>query len=713
MSRIPLRNYSSYIRLARAVYTRDIKQGALGSSLSALFFGKLRISVEAAESDDTYTYLRKPGWAVIHIGLWTGLRAAGFKRTDPVDANRVMKDAKAIKTALEALSYHEIGHLLESDMSGEEFDKIPQKYLPFSNFIKIGSNAIEDPAMESIVKKNPYRKFMGKYFRWLTNRMFFEEARKYRDTNDEQGFLYYILLYLRVGPKILTRKNAMFESLRPKGIVRKLRDAFKEKDAKLRCRKEISFLIWCIDELGLQPSTANKVKGYARPIILIVGKSGNSMPLPPENSGKSNGKTELPPVSVAVAGGAAGGGGETPDADIIDLRQDKDDPDDAGEGNDQQKNPSAESEDGSANEGEEGEERAQSSESQSSQKQEGDLTASGSGDSEAPIGEEEAFDWEIGDDDPIEVLGSERLDEAVDEDLANALETDALVDNDQQVVCIARDSYTVKNLEPREQYRKFSAKISHLTGSFVTALEKLREESASRTLRNLSDGEDICVEDYIEAVRSGEPPLEIYTQETRGAEITDLAVSLLVDCSGSMSDKTQFTYAASCLIATACEEAKVPTDISVFSSGGSLVLKSFDEDTEDCIDRLGMIYHPLQYAYQLESPSPVSLWGSTDCPSALALTLGRMRKYDEKAYKLVFIITDGDTGGPEVVGKMVSQAREEGIVVIGIGIGTSYSNLKKCFGHCRCFDATSLGQLPAYIAKEIEDAMSSDNLLGF
>ena len=87
MSKIPLRNYSSYIRLARAVYTRDIKQGALGSSLSALFFGKLRISVEAAESDETYTYLRNPGWAVIHIGLWTGFARRGSN--EPIRSTRI------------------------------------------------------------------------------------------------------------------------------------------------------------------------------------------------------------------------------------------------------------------------------------------------------------------------------------------------------------------------------------------------------------------------------------------------------------------------------------------------------------------------------------------------------------------------------------------------------------------------------------------------
>ena len=85
----------------------------------------------------------------------------------------------------------------------------------------------------------------------------------------------------------------------------------------------------------------------------------------------------------------------------------------------------------------------------------------------------------------------------------------------------------------------------------------------------------------------------------------------------------------------------------------------------------------------------------------------------EIATKLVFIITDGDTGDPDRVGELIRGAREEGTVVIGIGIGTSEESLRKCFGHCKSFDTSSLSKLPDYVSDEIRDAMSSPNFQGY
>jgi Mg-chelatase subunit ChlD len=107
------------------------------------------------------------------------------------------------------------------------------------------------------------------------------------------------------------------------------------------------------------------------------------------------------------------------------------------------------------------------------------------------------------------------------------------------------------------------------------------------------------------------------------------------------------------------------------------------------------------------------LWHGTELEEALPLVLSGLRRYEEKQAKLLFVITDGDTGSPDRTGRLIQEAREEGIVVIGIGVGVSERNLRRCFGRCKSFSQESLEKLPDYIAQEIEEAMASVNFSGY
>lgn len=319
----------------------------------------------------------------------------------------------------------------------------------------------------------------------------------------------------------------------------------------------------------------------------------------------------------------------------------------------------------------------------------------------------------MGEEDPVDVLATDGLDTAYDEDLVNALRVDQ-ESNDSSNCFNASDTYEAVRSDPAlNAFEECSRKIAPAVSSLASALEELKDESAATLIHHLSDGEDFSVEDYVDTITSGERSLEAYTQETDGREITDLAVSLLVDCSGSMCGaESAMAYTTSCLVATACEEANVPTEIAAFSTGGMLVLKSFEEENADCITRLGILHSDIRGAYNRVAES-IGLWGGTDLEGALPLLFGRLRKYDGKACKLAFVITDGDTGDASVTGKLVRDARQEGIVVIGIGIGTSLDELRKCFGHCQVFDTSSLGRLPQYVADEIREAMASNDFLNY
>jgi hypothetical protein len=167
------------------------------------------------------------------------------------------------------------------------------------------------------------------------------------------------------------------------------------------------------------------------------------------------------------------------------------------------------------------------------------------------------------------------------------------------------------------------------------------------------------------------------------------------------------------MAALACEEAEIPTEASVFSTGGILYLKQFEDDPSVYRTYLGMMYDDLNGYYHAAESTGLYLWGGTDCESALAILLSNLEKYDGKQCKLVFIVTDGDTGDPEKVGALVRGAREEGTVVVGIGIGTSEANLRSCFDRCHSFSLSTLKNLPDYIAGEIQLALGAKNFQGY
>ena len=279
----------------------------------------------------------------------------------------------------------------------------------------------------------------------------------------------------------------------------------------------------------------------------------------------------------------------------------------------------------------------------------------------------------------------------------------------------ARFDYEIKEPElARNAFDACASKLGFLPSSLAETIKELKAESAPIELHYLSDGEEIDLDDYLDAASSGEKTMDVYRDEIVGREITDLAVSLLVDCSGSMRGReSYFAYATSVLVSLACEEADVPYEIAAFSTGGVLYVKRFDEDRETTRELLGTVYSAAQTYYGSIIRETVNLWGGTDLEGALPIMLENLRKDERKKAKLLFIITDGLVNNPERIGRMVADAREKGIVVVGVGVGVASESLKACFSHCRSFDGNSIGKLPEYIAEEIEEAISSQNFLGY
>ena len=330
-----------------------------------------------------------------------------------------------------------------------------------------------------------------------------------------------------------------------------------------------------------------------------------------------------------------------------------------------------------------------------------------------PLSTDPDFEWEFGNENPIEIMEEDALTSSPDPDLESALEVEDDANSSQ--VYEAKTDYEV--LSPEVADRLFSgcaAALGNIPATLADVIKQLKAESADYERRLLSDGEEIDVDDYLDVLASGSTNLDVYKDEVKGREITDLAVSVLVDCSGSMCrDRSKFAYSTSVMAALACEEAEVPCEFAAFSTRGVMYVKHFEEKWEDAKDILGMLCSEIRDNYSPVSSDTLYMWGGTELEEALPIIFANLRKYEEKQAKLLFVITDGDTGDTYKTGQLIRQAREEGIVVIGIGVGTSEENLRACFDHCRSFDTRSLEKLPEYIAQQIEEAISSDNFSGY
>ena len=712
------------------------------------------------ECDDTeaqYTGLKKPGLAVIHLGLGLACRCVG-QLPSPIPDGMVRATAKSLKTFIEGFAYHEIGHLLYSDMTGSAVTAIDPKYIPFLAFIKDMMNVMEDPKMERLMAKDLIYKFTRPYFAILTKKLFIPQAQKYVDRGTVSDFVNYILLWLRCGPKVLTAHNKMFDSLVPKGICEKIRECHRENDGMKRAKKQAAFAVWLIDELGLKSKDIQSRVTPERPVIIIVDKTpgGTNQPKPlmPKDA-------SLPPVSIAEAGDDDGDGdsGEQPEADVIDARKNKPEPKGKDEKPDKQgsgkSSQEKESEGEEGTEGEKADEKptetndepskdgtgskeqgaddktddkaddgnsgtepdGEGEDDQSSSPTPNDgsrsLAGHGMGPKQAPPKPSKDFDWEFGNENPIEILEEDALLSSPDPDLESALDVED--DANDSHAYEARMDYEVDSPElAYGQYARCAAGLGSVPATLADVIKQLKAESADYERHLLSDGEEIDVDDYLDVLASGSTSLDVYRDDVKGREITDLAVSVLVDCSASMMGrKSKFAYATSVLVSLACEEAEVPCEFAAFSTQGVMYLKHFEEKREDAADILGMFSDDERYNYSPVTVDTLRMWGGTELEEALPIVLGNLRKYEEKQAKLLFIITDGDTGNVAKTGQLVREAREEGIVVIGIGVGTSEANLRACFDHCKSFGTDSLQKLPEYIAEQIEGAISSDNLSGF
>ncbi len=191
-----------------------------------------------------------------------------------------------IKKAFKGLNYHEMGHVLFSDMTMKPFEECKPEYKGFTMQL---FNIIEDPIIEkAIIKyveiKHPYDVSPKGYINYIKKQIFKEQAEEYRNEDTLNSFMQYILLLLRCGRKNIHEDNKIFLKYSDH-LVPMIMDITKEKDGTERQKKSIILANWIIENIEEfedefkycePPKDFKKVDGgdHGIPLPIGVGDEG-------------------------------------------------------------------------------------------------------------------------------------------------------------------------------------------------------------------------------------------------------------------------------------------------------------------------------------------------------------------------------------------------------------------------------------------------------
>ena len=158
---------------------------------------------------------------------------------------------RPICKAFYALNYHEMGHVVFTDMGCDLIHTYKEpKYIPFLANL---ANIIEDPVIEINIADLFDESYPGKtnprvYFDFLIDQMFKPQLATYVDNGDADSFLNYLLLSLRCGLGSVKNPNAAFDKYKS-GFMPLLKDALTEPDATERIKKCIVLGEWLINNI--------------------------------------------------------------------------------------------------------------------------------------------------------------------------------------------------------------------------------------------------------------------------------------------------------------------------------------------------------------------------------------------------------------------------------------------------------------------------------
>ena len=160
------------------------------------------------------------------------------------EANKYLRPADR---AFQALYYHEMGHILYTDMTNTSIVNYPKPDL--RGFIHRVFNILEDIVIERYCMSY-YFPYTAKYFKHLVETIFVPQMKDYQDEADNPNvFLQFLLLKLRLGSRF-TGTNAVWTKHQAT-LAPLILAVFKEEDATERLMKSIKIAEWLIKHSGM------------------------------------------------------------------------------------------------------------------------------------------------------------------------------------------------------------------------------------------------------------------------------------------------------------------------------------------------------------------------------------------------------------------------------------------------------------------------------
>jgi hypothetical protein len=240
---------------------------------------------------------------------------------------------------------------------------------------------------------------------------------------------------------------------------------------------------------------------------------------------------------------------------------------------------------------------------------------------------------------------------------------------------ITLDSNQVLNSTGKEYLEQYldvvfdlQSKYSKEIAIVASIFDELKENARAKKRDDLYTGDKLNLTSLYNPSMIGK-----YQSDITDAEINDLSVQLLVDMSGSMSNaKSTYARDAAFLIASALQYSDVPFELSYFAtdmSGNSMngIVKTFDEPLTTIAKQKIAMMDMRQSRKLGHTYFEVSGTSNID-ESAIFSATNRFQERHEKT-KLLIVLSDGATCGSESLLKLVVDSLPDyGIDVFAVGL---------------------------------------------
>lgn len=202
------------------------------------------------------------------------------------DKKKFLPYYNAIASSFYGLNYHEMGHVLFTDMRDRSI--IDYKEPKYINFLHTLFNILEDQVIEinmsNLFRTDPALEWDTNpkvYFNFMIEKLFRPQCDEYKDDGTQTGFVNYLLLSLRCGRAALKTKCAIFEKYRD-DLMPLIKDVLFEKRPTERIHKTIKLGEWIIEHIKefdwKMPEPPEKISGK-----FADGPKGPGIPMPADS----------------------------------------------------------------------------------------------------------------------------------------------------------------------------------------------------------------------------------------------------------------------------------------------------------------------------------------------------------------------------------------------------------------------------------------------